>query len=159
MSLKYASVAQVGQRVRLVREADNKADFNAIRVEARPDTPVSGANLTLGFIPAVVAKWLAPLVDCGALRMRGSVLVPANKPPLSVPRMHLKLRLVLYGHPGKELSAVAHANGGGRNSTITGEGGVLSRFGLPLFGAIGGGDLWVLEEKGALMVLPLKPKP
>jgi hypothetical protein len=29
------------------------------------------------------------------------VLVPANKPPLSLPRMHLKLRLVLYGYPGK----------------------------------------------------------
>jgi hypothetical protein len=122
-----ASVQDRGSRVTLAREPDNQEphppyshspaaparpacrvlsggaaqfDAHAIRIDARPVAAPAGVNLTLGFLPKNVVRWLAPLVDAGALRVRARSQRPRARParaparpPLLAPRAAPRLPL------------------------------------------------------------------
>jgi len=60
-----------GEAVHIEREPENSHDSNAIRVENRDFEQV-------GYLPARIVFWLAPLIDAGKIRIVGKV--PGNIP-------------------------------------------------------------------------------
>lgn len=62
----HDAVARPGDPVHLEREPDNQYDGNAIRVE-------NGEFAHVGYLPRRMARWLAPLIDSGKIRVDGAV--------------------------------------------------------------------------------------
>jgi HIRAN domain len=65
---------QVGMRVVLAREPDNEHDRNAVAVD-------SLGEQRLGYLPAEVADWIAPLLDSGRVAFDGRIFAigPTNR--------------------------------------------------------------------------------
>ena len=89
---------KAGMPLKLVRQANNTHDRNAIRVELGEG---SGADRLLGYLPKSAVCWIAPLVDAGA------ILISARLKPVpldvQVPSV-LSLSISIYAIPNQELA-------------------------------------------------------
>jgi hypothetical protein len=70
------ATTQAGMRVALVREPENERDTKTVAV-------VSLDERTLGYLPAEVADWLAPLIDSGRATFDGRIYAVEPSDPES----------------------------------------------------------------------------
>ena len=91
----YEATVQPGEQVNLEREPENPHDPCSIRVE-------NGRFQSVGHLPRRVARWMAPLVDAGPLRIEG--YVPQDAKPIDKYRGSLPVTLTVYvNESGKSL--------------------------------------------------------
>lgn len=97
-----------GEEARFEREPENSHDPNAIRVENPDFQPV-------GHVPRRIASWLAPLVDEGRVRVKGSVPEPGPSPPTGFPAASpLRIDVSITAEGRTILEPAARPRGGAR---------------------------------------------
>ena len=93
----YEAAVQPGQQVNLEREPENPHDPCSIRVE-------NGRFQPVGHLPRRIARWMAPPVDAGQIRLEG--YVPQGAKPIAKYRGSLPVTLsVFVSENGKRLIA------------------------------------------------------
>lgn len=83
----YEAIVQPREPVNLEREPENPHDPCSIRVENGRFEPV-------GHLPRRVARWMAPLVDAGQIRIEG--YIPQDAQPIAKYRGSLPVTLTVY---------------------------------------------------------------
>ncbi len=91
----HGATVRPGEQVNLEREPENPHDPYSIRVE-------NGRFQPVGYLPRRVARWMAPLVDAGQIRVEG--YIPLDVTPIPEGGDSLPVTLTVYvNESGKSL--------------------------------------------------------